>query len=223
MPASGVRRAAAHVQDVKHVCEYSQGKAYCGTVLPISSSSLAPLSPALQDHVSMVTDARADPPRPRTSDAPPLQLPPLALSQPCKVLLESIARMRNERRDAGPALRRAQETSGTFDGDQLQMLRHAFVMLCGTDGERDGLPPSKLPELAVMAGLDATDEATSQVISRLVRPIDMLLFLAPSICLRSWLLSVRAVGREPRRHHAAASRGRVSRGGRPAVRTCRWS
>jgi hypothetical protein len=162
------------------VCEYVGGEAKCGTVLELSSPQLAPLTPALQDHVALV---KADLKRQNTKPYAPLALPGTCLVQPCKVLLEGMVAARRRRRTGSETFRKAQEASGMFHDVQLGMLRHAFVQLCSGDGEEVGLPAGKLKELAVFAELELTDAITLDVLAKLVRaPSKSDLSHAPQNC-----------------------------------------
>lgn len=158
-----------YVQDIKQVSEYTQGQARCGTILSIGSPRLAPLAPTVKDHVALIKAALRAPHVPASKRLDPLRLPAIGVSQPCRVLLDGMIGARRQRRIGGDALRHAQEACGMFSDVQLVMLRHAFVLLCGGDGEGLGVPAAKLKELAVMAELDVTDAVTLDVIAKLVR------------------------------------------------------
>jgi len=60
----------------------------------------------------------------------------------------------------------AHEALGTFGDTQLEMLRHAFVLMAGGDTAEVGLLPHQLRELVVMAGFDPTDAATRDLLVR---------------------------------------------------------
>ena len=69
----------------------------------------------------------------------------------------------------GRPARMAQKMSGTLDNSQLERLKHAFVALAGGDGPKDGVRPSKLRELCVLAGLDPSGQETPQLVQLLMQ------------------------------------------------------
>ena len=158
------------MQDRKHLSEFCANKAQCGAMASLDCDTVAPLSPFLRQHVLAArrcSTAPAHAGRP-ARDSPPA-IPPIGLAQPCKVLMHEVVSARRQRRLAGAALWQAQLESGTFSDTQLEMLRHAFVLLCGGDGPEHILPFSKLHELLVMADCDVTEPTITQLMDKLVR------------------------------------------------------
>lgn len=61
--------------------------------------------------------------------------------------------------------------TGSFTAPQLEMLRHAFELLCTdtTEGQNKGVCREQVAEIMVMAGLELSAPDTMDIITQLVR------------------------------------------------------
>jgi (2Fe-2S) ferredoxin len=84
-----------------------------------------------------------------------------------QVLAPEVVSVRDERSTATRSLQRL--TSISLGNVELEMLRHAFVLMAGGDDPEIGLLSHQLTELAVMAGLDPAADATHKLVARLLQ------------------------------------------------------
>jgi hypothetical protein len=82
-----------------------------------------------------------------------------------------IVKARRQRRKDSPQAA-AQLSGSVLSDEQLQRLLHSFSQMRGpTNTPSQGVPASRLAKLAIMAGLDITQEVVANLLQRLVRSL----------------------------------------------------
>eukprot|EP00775_Hariotina_reticulata_P010338 gene10338-10495_t len=150
----------------KFVAEYVNNMPTCGTFYELDDDSVEAVpSQRLQDSIAAGWQQAAA--VAERTGAQQGMLPVLQLLQPSAVLGKEFVAVRHTREQDKGRATAVQASCSTLASDQVNLLRHAFILMAGGDDLAAFVLPHQLQELMVLAGFDPAADAVVKLLANL--------------------------------------------------------